>query len=584
MSVGVREDPLTIEARVRRVAAWGRPPASAASLAGRIGAEVGRRIGPLPDTPMPAAGAAHVPTVPESRLDGGLEARLARTAPTTTAGDARAAFSLGKSYPDLLAARGRELERACDAVVSPRTEGELERVLAQLTDAEVSVVPVGGGTSVVGGIEPIGRRADEPVAALDLSRLCACLDVDVVSRLATFQAGVRGPALERSLAAFGLTLGHTPQSFELSTLGGWIATRSAGQLSLGFGKLDRMTAGLRMLSPAGALAVDPVPAHSAGPDALGLALGSEGTLGVISRATLRVVARPERVRLSSFCFASFSEAADAGRTLVQAGIPAAGVRVSDGAETGFLAASSAPGVLRGALGRGVVRLLGMGRASIVFVIVTGSDVEVSRIDSRVDAHMRRAGGRALGPVPARSWYRTRFVQPFARDALMDRGLVVDTLETAAPWSRLTYLHDQLTQALTSALGPGRCVVGSHLSHLYRDGASLYVTFMSRPDAGRELATWRAAKRAAHEVILRCRAAASHQHAVGTMHADLARRLQPSLAEASWQVQRTAFDAGGQMNPGKLLELAPAGIAALNAVSDVSGGPGRAPSPGARPGR
>jgi alkyldihydroxyacetonephosphate synthase len=218
-------DPLSPELRASRVASWGPVPARAAQLAERLVDRFQRVTGVAPQSAgRPFMDAQQSPPrIPPSRLEPVDRDALARIAPVHGSDDARRAYSLGKSWPDLIAARSDSLDRACDAVVRPRSESELEHVLEWCVEQDVAVVPVGGGTSVTGGIEPIGRTLDQPVVALDVTALATCLDIDHTSGVATFQAGVRGPELERTLATFGLTLGHAPQSFEYSTLGGWIA-------------------------------------------------------------------------------------------------------------------------------------------------------------------------------------------------------------------------------------------------------------------------------------------------------------------------------------------------------------------------
>ncbi|MCB0879109.1 MAG: FAD-binding oxidoreductase [Thermoleophilia bacterium] len=562
-------DPLAPELRASRIASWGPVPQRAAQLADRLADHFAKVTGTNPESgdlrPFAAAQQAP-PAVPPVRLDAASIDSLARIAPLHSDDDSRRAYSLGKSWPDLVAARSDALERACDVVLRPRTESELERALEWCVEADVAVVPVGGGTSVTGGIEPLGRRAEQPVVAIDTTALAACLDIDHVSGVATFQAGVRGPDLEAALAPFGLTLGHVPQSFEYSTLGGWIATRSAGQQSLRYGKIEAMTAALRLVTPGGALDVDHVPAHGAGSDLRELVLGSEGTLGIVTRATMRVRRRPDVVRFAAYLFPGFDEARDAARLLVQRGdLKPAMVRVSDAAETAFNVGASVPRILGGSIGRGVANLLGVRGGAMVIVLSTGTAGEARATERLVDRHMHVRGGRSLGPIPAKAWYHGRFRQPYARDVMMDRGLLVDTLETSVTWSRLPALHLEVRAALEHAFGPGRCMVGCHLSHLYHDGASAYFTFLAAPQAGTQLDRWRDAKRAVHAAIVRRGGSASHQHGVGTMHADLYAGLVPSLGAEAMRAIRDRLDPGGALNPGKLLEMPADGQPSINAV-------------------
>jgi alkyldihydroxyacetonephosphate synthase len=572
------QDPLAPELRAERVASWGPVPEAAAHLGAKLVDRFEHVTGHRAQSSVrPFEDAQRSPvTIPGTRLAGEDIDALARIAPVHTGDGARRAYSLGKSWPDLFAARGSALERACDAVVRPRTEAELEQALEWCVDRDVAVVPVGGGTSVTGGIEPIGRTATQPVVALDVTALTTCLDIDHASGVATFQAGVRGPDLERALGAFGLTLGHVPQSFEYSTLGGWIATRSAGQQSLRYGKMEAMTAAMRIATPGGAFDVDQVPALGAGSDLRELILGSEGTLGIVTRATMRVRRRPDVVRFASYLFGSFDEAREAARLLVQrtdreAQARPVMVRVSDGAETAFNVGASVPRALGGRLGRGLARVIGAGDGALVFVLCTGTASDARATEVMVDRHMGRCGGRVVGSIPAKAWYHGRFRQPYARDVMMDRGLLVDTLETCVSWGRLPALHVEVRAALEQAFGHGRCIVGCHLSHLYHDGASAYFTFLAAPEPGRELLQWRAAKRAVHEAIARVGAAASHQHGVGTMHADLYADLVPRLGGEALRAVRERLDPAGTCNPGKLLELPADGQSAINAVRTGTSG-------------
>ena len=561
-------DPLAPELRAGRVASWGPVPDRARHLAGRLVARFRTVTGTEPVPALrPFADAQRTPpTVPDTRLGPADIDALARLAPVHSDDGARRAYSLGKSWPDLVAARDRELDRACDAVVRPRTEQELERALEWCVESDVAVVPVGGGTSVTGGIEPIGRTADQPVVALDTTALAACLDIDHRSGVATFQSGVRGPDLEHVLGTFGLTLGHIPQSFEYSTLGGWIATRSAGQQSLRYGKVEAMTAALRLVTPSGVVEVDHLPAHGAGSDLRELVLGSEGTLGVVTRATMRVRHRPDVVRFAAYLFGSFDEARDAARLLVQRGdLRPAMVRVSDSAETAFNVGASVPRLLGGTIGRGIARAFGAGDGAMVIVLCTGSAGEARATERLVDRHMHVLRGRSIGPIPAKAWYHGRFRQPYARDVMMDHGLLVDTLETSVTWSRLPDLHLEVRAALEQSFGPGRSLVGAHLSHLYHDGASAYFTFLASPEPGRELEQWRSAKRAVHQAIARTGGSASHQHGVGTMHTDLYAGTVSPLGADALRAMRDRLDPAGTCNPGKLLELPADGQSSINAV-------------------
>lgn len=571
-------DPLSPEHRAKRLASWGPATAQSARLANRLvdrfqrvtgGSLVGEMRSHMDAQKAP-------PSVPPTKLDTVSIDALARIAPLRSDDDSRRAYSLGKSWPDLVAARATSLDRVCDAVVRPRSEEELERAMEWCIVNDLAVVPVGGGTSVTGGIEALSNRPEQPVVAFDVSALSACLDIDHKSGVATFQTGIRGPELERVLATFGMTLGHTPQSFEYSTLGGWLATRSAGQLSLRYGKIESMTAALKLLTPSGDITVDHVPAHGAGSDIRELVLGSEGTLGIITQATMRVHARPEMVSFATYIFPSFDEAQLAARNLMQShrpGMAPAMVRISDAAETAFNIGASVPKMLGGRGGRLLANMLGLSRGAMVIVLNTGTKHEVRLSERLIDRHMKGFGAKALGSIPAKAWYHGRFTQPYARDLMMDNGLLVDTLETSASWAHIPDLHTEVRAAIENSFGAGKVVVGAHLSHLYHDGASVYFTFLAAASTSHQLELWREAKRSVHEVIARGHGAASHQHGVGTMHPELYSAVTSPLAVDALHAMKIAVDPAGACNPGKLYKSRNEDFIPINGVSasGASGG-------------
>ncbi len=541
-------DPLmTQAARLDRIDQWGIANEGSNHLAEKLGSYLDKSFG-VSTKPRTRN---NLPKVPESRLDGSKSEQLARLTKITSDPGVRLGFSLGKSYPDLIAARSSELATAFDAVARPANEDETLQILEWCASNDVNVVPVGGGTTVVGGIEPVRSRGnDKPVIAVDTSLMNQMIDVDMQSGLATMGAGIRGPRIERMLEMHGLTLGHTPQSFEYSTLGGWIATRSAGQLSLAFGKIERMTAGLTLVTPEGKLEARALPAHGAGSDPLEMIMGSEGTFGIITSATMRVRTRPDKVRFSSWIFPSFSMAIDAVRQMIQSGIRPGMVRVSDKQETAFSISSSVPDLLKTSLPRKALSLLGVEQGTMVIVITPGSSSQALAVDNQVYHFLRSRKGIHVGPVLARHWYRSRFLQPYARDILIDRGYLVDTLETSISWKGVTGMHASVRGALEDALGP-RSLVGCHLSHLYPDGASLYFTFVRPIDNDEDcMEIWRSAKRAANAAILSAGGAASHQHGIGTMHAALHDSLTSRLQSDAIRAIRHTFDPSGVCAPGR----------------------------------
>ena len=465
---------------------------------------------------------------------------------------ARIVHAGGKSYPDLVRLRAGDASHAPDAVVFPGSAGEVAAVLAVCAEERVAVVPFGGGTSVVGGVEPL-RGGFASVVTLDLERLDG-LAVDRTSLLATFGAGLRGPSAEAQLRSRGLTLGHFPQSYELASIGGYVATRSAGQASTGYGRVDELVRGARLVAPAGELVVKPFPASAAGPALRELVVGSEGALGVIVEATLAVRPLPPARRYEGWSFRSFEAGAEAFRELEQAHASPDVARLSDEEETRLAFALSASGSAFERLGRAYLRARGHAGGCLVIAGYEGERQEVARRARRAHRILGRAGGLSLGARPGAAWLRGRYGGPYLRDELLDRGVMVETLETAATWSNLGVVHDAVAVALRAALAERGtpALVGCHVSHLYPSGASLYFTWIARQERGAELDQWRAAKSAATDAIVASGGTITHHHAVGRDHAPW---MRAEVGELGLEVLRAAkerLDPAGIMNPGKLL--------------------------------
>ena len=522
-------------------------------------AELGRRFGrPLARGIDPLELEALALSAP--RLDARSLARLRAACGdewVRTSALERVSHSLGRSLPDLLRLRSGDLPPPCDAVVYPGDEGSVAAVLRIACDAGFAVVPVGGGTSVVGGIEPRPRASQRGAIALDTTRLDALLRVDAASRTATLQAGIDGPALEARLRTHGFTLGHFPQSFEHSTLGGWIAARSSGQFSARYGGLEDLLVAVRVVTPSGVLRTLEVPRSAAGSDLRALVLGSEGTLGVIVEATLRVAPAPAAHDERALLFRSFEAGAEAVREAVQAGVPAAMLRLSDAAETELFEVLRRDPARRfdpsAALLGAAARLgYGEGRAVLVYAH-EGDAAEVRRSMARLRAIGRRHGGLPVGRRPGRSWRRDRFRTPYLRDWLLDSEVAVDTLETALPWSRLEGGHRGILRDLRAALAAhaGAGLAMAHLSHSYSDGASLYFTVLYPLDPRRAVKQWAEIKREATESVLSHGGTLSHHHGVGLDHAAWMAREKGAVGLEALRALKERIDPAGVMNPGKL---------------------------------
>jgi alkyldihydroxyacetonephosphate synthase len=493
--------------------------------------------------------------LPEPRLPAAARERLVDVVGADHVRDdreARVAHAAGRSYPDLVRLRSGDGSSAPDAVVVPGSAAEVAAVLAACATHRVAAVPFGGGTSVVGGVEPLSDGFAGAVS-IDLRRLDRVLAIDQTSLTATLGAGLTGPQVERALAAEGLTLGHFPQSFEYSTVGGWVATRSAGQASTGFGRIDELVEGLRLVAPAGEVATRPLPASAAGPDLRELLVGSEGVLGVICEATLCVRRAPEARRYEGWWFRSFVEGCEAFRVMEQADAPPDVARISDEEETRFsLAFATANGVVE-RLGRAYLRARGRESGCVAIVGFEGDAEDVERRRVRTGALLRAGGGAALGRRPGDLWLRNRYAAPYLRDELLDRAVLVDTLETAATWSDLDGVYRAAREALRAALADRGTppLVMCHVSHLYRSGASLYFTFLARQEDD-ALAQWRAAKQAASDAIVAAGGTITHHHAVGRDHARWMRAEVGEMGLALIRAAKERLDPAGVMNPGKLL--------------------------------
>jgi alkyldihydroxyacetonephosphate synthase len=464
----------------------------------------------------------------------------------------RVRHATGCGYRDLARLRRGSLDAAPDAVLLPADAAAVASVIEACAREDVAVIPFGGGTSVVGGIEPV-RGAHTRLVSLDLAELRE-VEVDGRSLTARLGAGLRGPEAEAGLGAHGLTLGHYPQSFQYATIGGFAATRSAGQASSGYGRFDALVSSVRLLAPIGEMRTLETPHTAAGPALRELAIGSEGVLGVIPDVTVRVRPAPPIRRYEAWIAESFEAGAEIVRALAQGpGLPDV-IRVSDEDETRVSLALSGP---RGVAGRLFDRYLGIRKRRDGCLVVIGIDGDEESVARRRALAVRalRAGGAAyLGQSAGRSWEHGRFDGPYLRDTLMDMGAIVETLETSHTWSRLPQLHAAVAEAIRGTLAaegtPG--LAFCHLSHAYPDGASLYFTFVARARHGAELEQWSAVKRAASEAIVAAGATITHHHAIGRDHLPYMEAEVGPVGIEALRAAKERLDPAGIMNPGKLI--------------------------------
>jgi alkyldihydroxyacetonephosphate synthase len=465
----------------------------------------------------------------------------------------RVVHAAGKGYPDLVRLRAGTPEGAPDAVLYPASREQLRAVLALCARDSLAVVAFGGGTSVVGGVQPL-RGAHRGVVALDTSRLASVVDFDERSLVLTVQAGARARDVEGWLASRGFTLGHFPQSYEYVSLGGCAATRSAGQASTGYGRFERIVQGLRMVAPAGDVDMAALPASAAGPGMRELLVGSEGTLGVIHELSLRVRRAPAERIYEGVFFESFQAGVDAFRELSQGHCAPDVARLSDTQETRMSLALAGSGGAKGRLGRAYLGARGYGGGCLAILGFEGSPEEVGARRARATQVVRRAGGLRVGRSPGKAWLASRFSAPYLRDELLTHGVMAETLETATLWSNVPALHARVLQAIDHALRaaatPG--LVMCHVSHLYETGASLYFTFLARQIEGEEIAQWHSVKHAASTAILEGGGTITHHHAVGRDHAPWMEREIGGEGVRALRALKAELDPAGIMNPGKLL--------------------------------
>ncbi|WP_055176238.1 FAD-binding oxidoreductase [Corynebacterium lowii] len=449
----------------------------------------------------------------------------------------------GKSYPDLLDWRSGRVIDAPDAVVAPGTEEEVEALLRWCTQERVAVVPFGGGTSVVGGVAPKdgGLRA---VLSLDLARFDALEDVDEVSLEVTLGAGLSGPHAELKLAEHGLQIGHFPQSFPYASIGGYAATRSSGQNSAGYGRFDEMVRELTVVTPVGITRVGyQAPASAAGPDLRQLFLGSEGTLGVITRVRLRVHPIPQVKRYEAFSFPSFTQGAEAMRHVVQTGTGPTVLRLSDEIESSInLSSTDKIGDSEDA-----------DSGCLLLTMYEGTPEHTASRHEETRNLLLSLGGVSRGEGPVRQWEQGRFGAPVLRDGLLDQGAVCETFETATEWSNIGRVKKAVTEAVGEALAASgsSAIIMCHISHVYEGGCSLYFTIIAGQRGDDPARQWWTAKEAACQAMVDNGATITHHHAVGTDHRPW---VQPDMGELGATILgsvKATLDPAGILNPGKL---------------------------------
>jgi alkyldihydroxyacetonephosphate synthase len=458
----------------------------------------------------------------------------------------RAAHTYGKSFSDYARGLAGDYDNAPDLVAYPRNEAEVRAVVDWAGSAQAALIPFGAGSSVVGGVEPkIDGTSCRTAVSLDLGHLDRVVEIDRTSRAARIEAGVFGPALEEQLRPHGMTLRHFPQSFEYSTLGGWIATRSGGHFASLYTHIDDFVESLRIVTPRGVVETRRLPGSGAGPSPDRLFIGSEGILGVITEAWMRLQDRPRFRAGGAIRFANFFSAARAVRAIAQAGLYPANCRILDPQEAQNTGAGD---------GSAAILVLAFESADHPLDAWIGRALECCADHGGTPEHSGKADAHREG---AAGVWRTAFIRmPYARERLIRRAIITDTFETAITWERFEAFHDRVKaateRAIREATGrPGQ--VTCRFTHVYPDGPAPYFTFHALGQHGDLLSQWRAIKRAAGDALIAAGGTITHHHAVGRDHRPWYDRQRPDLFAAALRAAKREIDPQGLFNPGILID-------------------------------
>ncbi|HEU0198015.1 MAG TPA: FAD-binding oxidoreductase [Nevskiaceae bacterium] len=529
---------------MRRWNGWGEVGRDA-PLSAVARAFLGERLGPAAP-PRDASLEQVLAKLPGSRLPDGT--------PFETDAELRLRHAHGQSLPDWLALRYGRVGPCADGVARPRSHDEAATALSAALKLGARVVPYGGGTSVVGHLAIPG--GDQPIVNISLERMDSLQSLDEVSRLACFEAGTPGPRLEAQLAQRGYVLGHFPQSWEYSTLGGWIVARSSGQQSLRYGRIERLLSSARLATPRGEWRVGGFPASAAGIDLREVVMGSEGRLGLVTEATVRVRPLPETEIFHGVFFPSWEIGLEAARAITQADVPLSMLRMSNALET-FTQLTLAGHERSIHWLRRYLALRGAGQEPVMMVLgMTGTHREVRRMRGDALSVARRHDGVPTGQFVGKAWAKQRFAGPYLRNSLWDAGYAVDTVETALDWPRATTAMNAIEAAARSALAAEseRVHAFTHLSHVYPQGCSIYSTFVFRlaGDYDHDLERWKRLKAQVSKAIVESGGTISHQHGVGRDHAPYLVTEKGAVGLDVLRAIAHEMDPQGLMNPGKLV--------------------------------
>ncbi|OXL22782.1 FAD-binding oxidoreductase [Psychrobacter sp. DAB_AL32B] len=492
-------------------------------------------------------------TVPKSRLP----AAITELDMVSINQEDRLRHARGQSFPDWIAMHGGDFEVFPDGVAFPESTADVETLLKLAHDHDLIVIPFGGGTSVAGHINP--QKGSRPVLTIAMSKMAQLIDLDNESQIATFGAGTQGPAVEAQLDEHGYRLGHYPQSWELSTLGGWIAARSSGQQSLGYGRIEQMFAGGTLVTPQGVLNIADIPASAAGPDLREMMMGTEGRAGIFTEVKMRVQPQPEEELFKVAFLPNWEAGKEVLRQAVQSNIRLSMLRLSNAVETdAHLHLGTKPSQFLAI--NTYLKARGLSSEKVMLTYGLSGDKAQNKLALTQFNKLLKQQGSVTGKITdimGSVWAHGRFKFPYLRGTLWEKGIMVDTFETATNWNNIDAQMQQMQEAVQTALSDeGENVMAfTHISHVYKQGASLYTTYFFRAakDHAITLSRWQKIKHAASSSLANGTATISHQHGVGRDHAPYLAAEKGKLGIQVTSDMLKSLDPEQRMNPGVLLK-------------------------------
>ncbi len=466
----------------------------------------------------------------------------------------RLLHSQGQSFPDWIALKHGKIDSFPDAIAYPKTNEDIQKIIAFARENEISLIPYGGGTSVAGHIN---SNKNSRVITIDMQKMNSVLDINPDNLLAEIQAGASGVQIEKQLNSQGFTLGHYPQSFEYSTLGGWIATRSSGHQSYYYGRIEDLFYDGEIENTDGTIPIKGFPASAVGPDIRQVILGSEGRMGVITKANMRIRKLPEKEVFYGVLFKNWELGKNAVQMISQQDIPVSMMRLSDSTETMVNFKLSGKDTFVNLAEKYLPKFgFNSNRCMLIFG-VTGTKINVNRTVQEVRSICRSFRSTPLIEYIGKSWNENRFIIPYIRNSLWDAGFGLDTMETAVPWDKTNVASEELKKSITTTFERfgENVLVFSHLSHIYREGASIYVTYIFRrkPDPDEALEIWTKVKNAVSQKVVEIGGTISHQHGVGIDHKPYVISEKGKLGVRTIKSAINTFDPDGIFNPKKLVD-------------------------------